>query len=348
MRRGTELSPCRAVWALLPLALPLVLLAACDPPRAHGDVHAIIVAADAELWTETEDEVVASIAPTIQVVRNEPSFRVAWEDPADGSSWGQLQRFRNMVVVGARGDAWVDEALDAMPSDAAEPSVGDLVRIDNVWARGQSVTLVLLPSTRDADAFRAALPALNELLDEEYRLFTRNRMFVSGANDSLADSLATHVGFRLEFPSVYRYSVRDSIFRFRNDNPDPSELIREIGVTWVSPIPDSLPSPGAIAAWRQAFSEAYYNDAQVVDTALTSVRTVSAGDAGSPGIEFQAAWSSPSDAWPAGGPTITRVLPCPAQDRLYYLDAWLYAPSRAKYEYMIQLQTILDSFRCGS
>jgi hypothetical protein len=32
---------------------------------------------------------------------------------------------------------------------------------------------------------------------------------------------------------------------------------------------------------------------------------------------------------------------------MYLLDAWLYAPGKQKYEYMIQLQTILDTFRCG-
>jgi len=31
---------------------------------------------------------------------------------------------------------------------------------------------------------------------------------------------------------------------------------------------------------------------------------------------------------------------------MYLIDAWLYAPGKEKYEYMIQLQTILNTFRC--
>ena len=31
---------------------------------------------------------------------------------------------------------------------------------------------------------------------------------------------------------------------------------------------------------------------------------------------------------------------------MYLIDAWLYAPGRDKYEYMIQLEEILGSFRC--
>jgi hypothetical protein len=40
-------------------------------------------------------------------------------------------------------------------------------------------------------------------------------------------------------------------------------------------------------------------------------------------------------------------VPCPAQDRLYLLDAWLYAPGKEKYQYMIQLETLLGTFECA-
>jgi hypothetical protein len=33
-------------------------------------------------------------------------------------------------------------------------------------------------------------------------------------------------------------------------------------------------------------------------------------------------------------------------ERTYLVDGWLYAPGSPKYEYMIQLGTILDSFEC--
>jgi hypothetical protein len=322
-------------------------LAGCDLPRAHGETHAVIVTSDAELWESMEQQVEAAIAPRIQVVRDEATFRVTWQDPDDASNWSHLQKFRNIVTIGAPGDAWVDAALGARRSDAPPVAAGEIFQVDNVWATGQTVTVVLLPSTRDETALSGMLEPLGASLDRLYREFALNRMFISGTNTHLADSLATHVGFRLELPEVYRYSVLDSVFRFRNDNPSPADLIREIGVTWVSPIPEADPLPAEIAQWRSDFTATYYNDPQVVDTVVTTLRTVSVEGGDSEGIEWQAAWASPPDAWPAGGPTLTRLMPCPGQDRLYYLDAWVYAPSRAKYEYLIQLETILDSFRCG-
>ena len=67
-----------------------------------------------------------------------------------------------------------------------------------------------------------------------------------------------------------------------------------------------------------------------------------------PGRQIQAVWENPPELdWPAGGPFITRAIWCPSDERTYLLDAWLYAPGQDKYEYMLQLNTILDSFQCG-
>jgi hypothetical protein len=336
----------QAPWIAISAAI-FTLLAGCDAPRAHGDVQAVIVASSPALWDAVEMDLEDAIAPTIQVVRSERTFRVAWQDPAESGPWANLQRFRNVLAIGAPGDFWIDAALAALPRGSAVPLAPSVFRVDNVWARGQTVTVALLPQQDDEEALLGLLQEINQVLDRQYRDFATSRMFVSGRDTILADSLATHVGFRLAFPVVYRYSVRDSVYRFRNDNPSPAELIREVGVTWISPLPAELPTETELAAWRTDFTAAYYNDPQMVDTYLTSTRPIQTPGVAIPGFEFQASWASPPGAWPAGGPSLTRVLPCPAQDRLYFVDAWLYAPTREKYEYMIQLETILDSFRCS-
>ena len=70
---------------------------------------------------------------------------------------------------------------------------------------------------------------------------------------------------------------------------------------------------------------------------------------GNAAYELRASWRNPPERnWPAGGPLITRTVTCDNQDRTYLLDAWLYAPGKEKYEYMLQLETLLESFRCTS
>lgn len=321
-----------------------VLVAGCDLPRAHGDAHAVIVGADSGFWHEVEDVFLDAMAPTIQTVREERPFRVTHQDPTEMEYWNNLRRFRQVLVVGESTDPWVSEALERYQGeDVGSPPA--LLQVRNVWARGQQVSILLLPETGQAEAVEQLASALHEVMSQQYREYVRNRMYVSGRNAELTESLAAEEGFSFEFPNVYRVAARgDSIFRFRNDNPSPRELIREIGLTWITPVPEEDLTRGELEQWRLEFANEHYNDPQELDLRVVTYRGIEVD--GIQGVELQSAWVAPEDAWPAGGPFITRALRCPDQDRLYLMDAWVYAPDRDKYEYVLQLENILASFRC--
>ena len=100
-----------------------------------------------------------------------------------------------------------------------------------------------------------------------------------------------------------------------------------------------------ILEWRAELAGSY-GEPQEVD--LSNVDAGPFEFRGQPAYEIQAIWKNPPELnWPAAGPFITRAVICAQQNRMYLLDAWLYAPGKEKYEYMIQLETILDTFRCG-
>jgi hypothetical protein len=319
-----------------------LLLAGCEQPRAHGDQNAVIVAVDEDLWFQIEDDFRERMEPPVQTVRRERPFRLTQADPRLEEAWGQIQRFRRMVVVGSETTPWVASALDRY-GDTVPPAPA-MLEVRDVWARGQRVWIMLLPEDDPAPHVEELAGQVFERMDEEFREFVRNRMYISGRDTLLADSLGTHVGFSMLFPNVYRYSVQDSVFRFRNDNPSPAELIREIAVTWWEPAPEEDPDQENLVRWRDELAHTYYVNPQALDTTVVTFGPVEVD--GARGVEFQSAWQSLPDAWPAGGPFITRALRCPDQDRMYVMDAWVYAPDREKYEYVIQLQNILNSFRC--
>lgn len=331
-------------WPLLAVTV-LGIATGCDLPQSHGDANAIIVGAPAGLMDELEEPMIDVLEPTVQTVTAERAFRTTWTDPSELSTWGDLRRFRQLVVIGTANDDWIATALEEVDDDPplAPPQ---LLQAENVWSRGQLVHIVLLGEGHGASEVLALAPQLHERIDSRFREYAMSRMFTSGRNAALADSLEAEAGFRIVLPDVYRYSSQDGVYRFRNDNPTPTERIREIGVTWESPIPDSLPTLDQLIEWRNGFAEANYHDPQLADSSSAELRSTQVS--GEPALELQSSWSSPAGAWPAGGPFITRVVPCPDQDRLYYADAWLYAPGQDKYEYMIQLRTILDSFECGN
>ena len=311
----------------------------CDKTGAYGEVNSIIVGASMELWDEVGEAVTTGLEPTIFTVRDERTFKITHQDPFE-PDWEILREFKQVLLIGTAEDPWIEEALeegDASAESFGTPSVFQLI---DIWARGQLVTILLLPPDGGAAEVEAHVPELLALFDGQYRTYAHTRMFVSGRDSLLADTLRAAGGFVLDLPRVYRWDHLDSVFIFRNDNPDPAELIREIAVTWRSPIPEALADPD-ILEWRLALSRQYYTDEQVVSEELAPGRGLNDG-----AYEIRGIWESPPDAWPAAGPFLTRTRACPGQDRLYLLDSWLYAPGKDKYEYMLQLEYILDSFDC--
>jgi hypothetical protein len=239
----------------------------------------------------------------------------------------------------------VATALGALP-DSVDPQAPGVYQAQNVWARNQHVTMILVDPFRDIPSQVFSLVGeVHAILERRFREGVRERMFVSGVNESLEDSLAETAGFTLLLPNVYRWGVEDSLYVFRNDNPDPSELIRQIAVTWLTPIPSGITADSLII-WKETTSEESYTYPQVVEP--ESIRTQSLLVNGLSVFEVRGAWSNPPDSmWPAAGPFIMWAATCPPQDRLYIIDAWLYAPGKDKWEYILQLETILGTFRCG-
>lgn len=326
---------------LLSLAAALSLGACGDVSGvAYGDYNGIVAAMDPALWEQVGDDVYDALEPTIVTVRDEKTFTVTYQDPSL-PEWRDLRKFRQLLLVGTGDEPWMKPALDELQNPPTGPG---RYTAEDVWARGQHVTLVLVSSATAADDLRAHLGAVNQALDAQFREWVVRRMFTSGVDSARADTLRTVWGFELHLPEVYRSERQGMIFRFRNDNPEPSELIRNISVAWKSPIPPDM-QPEGILAWRAEVAAAYA-EPQEVDLSMV--------DAGPfvfrehPAYQIRAAWTSPpGGSWPAGGPFITRAVVCAQQDRMYLLDAWLYAPGKDKYEYMIQIEAILASFRCG-
>ncbi len=331
---------CKQSPLLIAMAcIPLVT--ACEKPGAWGDVNALIIGSQPEVWTALEESVESALEPRVYTVRDEKTFRVTHVDPASGD-WGNLSRFVQVVVIGSEDETFIQEALERRRGE--EPlAPPQILQVHDVWARGQQVT-VLLVQPGEWDQALELLDPLQSILDEQYRQWARNRMFLSGADTALQRGLMAEAGFSLLLPDVYQWEARDSVYRFRNDNPDPSELIREVVVTWRSPIPD-VPGREFFLEWRADLVAEAYNFPQVVpvDGILASPGTVGDREA----YQVQGIWENPPGEFPAAGPFILRAVECPSQDRLYLLDAWLYAPGKDKYEYMLQLETILNSFKCA-
>jgi hypothetical protein len=325
----------------LPFALLAVAACADSSRTAMGDANSIIVVAADSLWAEVADTVLTTLQPRIFAVRDEPTFNLTHTSPGS-EDWPEFQRFRQILVIGVPDDPWVRRPLEEADTVVEPPA---LVEVDRVWARNQRVTALVVPGEGSADAVRASVDSLAHLLDSRYRGWARNRMYYSGHDEALADTLAREAGFTVDMPEVYRWrQINDSTYAFLNDNPDASQLVRWLTVTWRTS-PSAPLTEDAVLSWRDSLAGTHYDWGQRTLRDRLEIDTLDAPGTG--GLSVRGAWTGLEEDFPQGGPFITHVVDCPEQDRRYLLDTWLYAPTRDKYQYMIQLETLLESFRCG-
>lgn len=327
-------------------ALLLLLgAAACtDSGRmAMGDVNSIIVVADAGLWNEVSDTVLTSLQPGIFAVRSEPTFKLTHVAP-DDPSWRDLRRFRQILAIGEPEDPWVRPVIRKADTAVAAPAI---VQASNVWARNQVGTALVVSGEAAAGAVRDQLDDLAALLDLGYRRWAHQRMFTSGVDTALARTLAREGGFTARVPNVYTFRREGSDgFLFFNDQLAGTPLVRSLFVTWRSGTA-SEPAPEEALAWRDSIGMEVYDWPQ--RSQRDPIQVTAVEEPGEGGLDIRGVWTGTADeTFPQAGPFITRVVDCPASDRRYLLDAWLYAPAADKYQYVIQLETLLDSFECGA
>ena len=329
--------------AVTALAGAALFAAACNArdglPLAVGDVNSIIVTASPELWAEIEPDLLPALERRVFTVRDERTFKVTYQS-ADEDVWYRLRLLKQQLVIGTPSDPWIAAGLARVDEPVAAPAV---LQVPDVWAREQLVTMLVLESGTDAaETVLEFLPALAEQFDGQYRDWVLARMFTTGPDTALARTLSDDYSFSLVVPDVYEYRMLDAVHMFRNDNPHPSELIRQFAVTWQSPAVEL--DADALLEWRARIVDGYYDYPQFVN--LNRQLETRGLFRGNPAFSVQAVWENPPDEYPAAGPFITRSVTCPDQDRTYLIDAWLYAPDREKYEYMIQLEQVLGSFQC--
>lgn len=342
-RRGTALRRGGAAFAAGLLA---VLAAACFKPTAYGEANSLIVVhPDEELWAQVEEATYGTLEPTIFTVREEKKFYVQPVDTAATDDFSKLRTFKQVLIFGTPDNRFVQWVADEADVEAPEP--GQIVRAREIWAEGQIVTAVVLDPDDRAGSWKDALPELIERIDGTYRDFVRRRMFTTGVDSASGDSLERRYGFRVRFPRVYDVRVRnegEGPVVIRNDNPEPSQLIRSVLVDWRSPPLDTL-TPGEAYRWRAAVDSLHYVVPQAIDTTRrNSVERLEVS--GRPALEVTGVWSDEGTDFPAGGPFVARLVQCP--ERTFFLDAWVYAPGKDKYQYVLQVRELLDSFTCGS
>lgn len=320
-------------------ALVATALTGCTAPQPFGERHDLVIHADSALWNQVEPVVLETLEARVFTTRPERTFEVTYVAPQD-ALWQDFRLFWQVLVMGTPQDELVAELVEDSDDPDAQPPA--IVHLKDRWARGQLITVMLLPEQGTAQAVHDLLPDLFARLEDAYDEWVIQRMYSSGVNDSLGQVLSEQ-GFVLDVPRVYEFYREDSIFRFRNVlQLGDREVLRSLLVTWHNGI--ETPPPDTLLAWRERLGDGYYEPAQDVQQEGLRWDTVRAAETDA--LELRGVFEDRTE-FPAAGPFITRAVPCLEADRTYYLDAWLYAPGADKHPYLRQLKILMDSFRCG-
>ncbi|HUG39599.1 MAG TPA: DUF4837 family protein [Longimicrobiales bacterium] len=332
----------RSLRTALLLILPAAAACSDSTRMGMGDVSSIIVVAEAGLWEQVGDTLLKALQPEVFAVRPEATFKLTHVAP-DDPNWRDLRRFRQVLAVGRSDDAWVRPVLVEADTTVTPPAI---VQATDVWARNQLASALVVPEEGAAAAVREQAAALADRLDATYRQWAVRRMYTSGVDTVLADTLAREGGFSISLPVVYTFRREGpNGFLAFNNQMAGTPLVRSVYVTWRSGT-SGEPTAAEALAWRDSVGQAVYDWPQRSQPEPIQVRRIPGPDGG--GIEVRGVWSGTADeGFPQAGPFITRVVDCPASDRRYLIDTWLYAPATEKYQYVIQLESLLGSFRCG-
>lgn len=334
----------RLITALFPALLPL---AACGRGPAYGSDNAIVAVVDPALREEVEPVLRASLEREVETTRMEPIFEVTFTTP---EGIGEFRKWKRLLVVEPGGEDAVllSELLDT-PLEGPVSAV-----VHDKWARGQTIHVLAAPTPEaTAELVRSSVDSLYDVIHGEFVAYHVARMWASEADSELAGRLADELGFSLLLPNVYRpagaSAPADSRVWY---NEDPR---RVISLHWL-PRPADLTADTILAVRREWGRRLFPGDsitgvlraaadtAAGADSVAPEVRALDTRLGGLPAIRLQGPWSSPSDV--GSGLFVTYGVIC--GDRLVLLDGNLYAPDRSKYPYVVQLDRIFETFRCGA
>jgi hypothetical protein len=337
----------RLAPALLSVLLPL---AACGRGPAYGSDNAIVAVVDPALRERVEPALRASLEREVETTRMEPVFEVTFTTP---EGIGEFRKWKRLLVVEPGGDGAV--LLPELVDTPLEGPVSTVVH--DKWARGQTIYVVAAPTAEATEELiRSSVDSLYDVIHDEFVDYHVARMWASEPDSALAQRLGDELGFSILLPHVYRSAGASAPAESRVwYNEDPR---RVVSLHWL-PRPADLTADTVLAV-RRGWGRGLFPGDSITgvlrapaDTAagpdslvgpVPVIRAVDTRLGGLPAIRLQGPWSSPSDV--GVGLFVTYGVIC--GDRLVILDGNLYAPDRSKYPYVVQLDQIFETFRCGA
>jgi len=248
---------------------------------------------------------------------------------------------RHLLLVGT----WEDEMGKFAGRRFEQLTAGGGTRMaisNDVWAEGQVVAAVVGPNERAVAEYLSA-NARDIIGRIERASLDRLAAGLCSTQESrrMSEALVDRFGWSLCLPKEYElFTTPDdvSFAFFRRTRPD-----RTVFVAWRDGGPDDV-TPELAAAWRATLSAMYLDGDEIEERRpfLSDRTTLSGLEA----VRLTGWWANRRLV--GGGPFVSYCFYAPEQERVYMVDASLFAPSFDKTALMRNLEGIVTTFRPGN
>ncbi|MGB3619303.1 MAG: DUF4837 family protein [Catalinimonas sp.] len=324
-------------------------------PPALGNAGDVLFVADSALWAGPVGDELRELfqKPVPGVPTGEPVFFVQRVSPLDVNRF--LRQRRNLIFVHTFDEAEnrATRQLDNMLGEgvrtkaAGDTSYYSLFK-DDLYARGQAVLYLFAPTEAQlAETIRRrGDDLLNRFENREIRGI-QEVIYKDGENREATGKLRKQYGVRLRVPDGYEVAVEKPEFVWLRNIE--AVLDRNLFVARQPYRSEAQFSRDSVLAWRDQIGRNYIFGSGTPDTTSFMMTeyylppfTKNTSFAGAYATEARGLWKLRNNRM--GGVFVSYVVLDKAQENLYYLEGFVYAPNRDKRGYLRELEAILKTF----
>jgi len=322
----------------------LIMVTGCAMKRdAIGDPDTLIVVADSTDWHRTAALVQPAFAPEIPTPQPEPWYDIKVVPP---DKFSQFMTYKSILIVSLlRPDSPSLRFINRLFSEnlVQQMKSGELpvATKHDQWRRQQLLMILTAPSY---DGFAETIHQRKAQLRGEFdKMFVqRQEHYLYGRYEQkkLEKRLQETYNWRLRIP-------RDWIILHEEPEQQFIWLGQHLPIRWLSVSWEKQQAPvqvdSAMAVrLRKQVGQDRYGDILTNDDYLRAEKITLNGH---PAIRLRGIWAHAKEA--KGGPFTGIASYDPRTQRLFYLDAQVFAPDMKKLVFLRQLEIILSTFTAG-
>jgi hypothetical protein len=324
-------------------------------PPARGESGEIVLTMDSAKWAGSLGEEIRNTfrAPFPGLIQDEPMFNLVYVDPDKLNS--VLKNSKNLVFVNtlegnSRGDIilrnyFTDESLKKIQSDS---SIFMSKQLD-LFARGQTV-LHLFQNTNEIliDHIKTKRAIIQRYFADVEKARYRLTLYKAPREKGIEDHLLQNHQCVLQVPYGYEIAVEtdNTIWIRLLDN----KVDKNIFITYKDYTDESAFTRENIVSYRdRAWRRFILGDdslSYMITEPLVPIDSTGLNMGNRFTVEARGAWKLRNNSM--GGPFVGYVFVDETLGRLYYVEAFAYAPGKKKRNIVRELETILWTFQTES